>query len=180
VLGYDLNTRDRKPGWRQLSVKVANPEYEVLTRNGFLVSNTAFDPELSRASELDIAAASPIDSTGIPLTAAFQNISGKGSKRKAEFTLIVRGDAVTFGERGKNHFQLDVWAIAERGDRQVAKLAQVVQGSLPPEQLEVVKAHGVGYKNTLELPPGDYTVRFVVRDKISGKVGSVSVPLTIK
>jgi len=161
-------------------VKVANPDYQVLARSGFLVSNSVYDPELSRASELDIAAASYVGSTAIPLTAGFQGTSGKGGKRKAEFTLVIRGDSVAFGQRGNNHFQLDVLALAEKGDRQVAKVAQVVQGTLPPDQLALVKAHGVGYKNSLELPPGEYTVRFVVRDKLSGKVGTVSAPLTIQ
>jgi VWFA-related protein len=179
VLGYELSARDRKAEWRLLTVKVANPEYQVLSRSGFLVSNSVFDPELSRSSELDIAASSPVDSTGLPITAGFQNISGKGGKRKAEFTLVVRGDSVSFGERS-NRFQLDVWTLAEKGDKQFAKLAQVVQGSLPADQLAMVKAHGVGYKNSLELPPGDYTVKFVVRDRLSGRVGSVSAPLVLK
>jgi VWFA-related protein len=180
LVGYELNTRDKKPGWRQLTVKVANPDYQVLARNGFLVSNSVYDPELSRTSDLDIAAASPLDSTAIPLTAAFQGISGKGNRRKADFAVVVRGDSVTFGQHGGNHFQLDVLTIAEKGGKQVAKLTQVVQGGLPADQLAVVKAHGVGYKNSLELPPGDYTVRFIVRDKLSGKVGTLSAPLSIQ
>jgi len=180
LVGYELNTRDKKPGWRQLTVKVGNPDYQVLARNGFLVSNSVYDPELSRTSDLDIATASALDSTAIPLTAAFQGISGKGNRRKADFSVVIRGDSVTFGQHGGNHFQLDVLTIAEKGDKQVAKLTQVVQGGLPPDQLAVVKAHGVGYKNSLELPPGDYTVRFIVRDKLSGKVGTLSAPLSIQ
>jgi hypothetical protein len=121
-----------------------------------------------------------LDSTAIPLTAAFQGISGKGNRRKADFAVVVRGDSVTFGQHGGNHFQLDVLTIAEKGGKQVAKLTQVVQGGLPADQLAVVKAHGVGYKNSLELPPGDYTVRFIVRDKLSGKVGTLSAPLSIQ
>jgi hypothetical protein len=35
------------------------------------------------------------------------------------------------------------------------------------------------YNNYLELPSGQYTVRFLMRDNLSGKIGSVSAPLTV-
>jgi len=42
-----------------------------------------------------------------------------------------------------------------------------------------LKADGVIYNNALSLAPGDYQVRFVVRDNLNGKIGSVFVPLTV-
>jgi hypothetical protein len=41
-----------------------------------------------------------------------------------------------------------------------------------------VKANGVDFRNSLDLMPGKYTVRFVIRDNVTGKVGSVTAPLT--
>src|SRR5262249_4595825 len=38
---------------------------------------------------------------------------------------------------------------------------------------------GVTYHNTMVLSPGQYTVKMVVRDNLSGKVGSLSAPLTV-
>lgn len=37
----------------------------------------------------------------------------------------------------------------------------------------------MGFRNALELAPGKYTVRFVVCDNVTGKVGSVIAPLTV-
>lgn len=31
----------------------------------------------------------------------------------------------------------------------------------------------------MELAPGQYTVRFVVRDNLTGRIGGVSAPLTV-
>jgi fibronectin type 3 domain-containing protein len=30
------------------------------------------------------------------------------------------------------------------------------------------------------VPPGEYTVKFVLRDNISGRIGSVSAPVTVE
>jgi hypothetical protein len=50
---------------------------------------------------------------------------------------------------------------------------------VPQDQLASVRANGVDFRNALQLTPGKYTVRFVVRDNVTGKVGSVTAPLTV-
>ncbi len=35
------------------------------------------------------------------------------------------------------------------------------------------------YRNGLQLPPGEYTVRFVVRDSLGNRVGSVAAPIKV-
>ncbi|HET7205461.1 MAG TPA: VWA domain-containing protein [Terriglobales bacterium] len=180
VLSYELNTRDNKPGWRQLAVKMTDPNLVASTRSGFLVTNSVFDPELSRTSELDLAAGAPLDSSDLPIVMAWQNLTSGHAGKRAEFALAVPASGVTLGDKNRNHFQLDVWAIAEKNGSQVKKLNQVVQSTLSPDQLSVVQTHGVGYRNALQLAPGDYTVHFVVRDNMSGRVGSLSVPLKVE
>jgi hypothetical protein len=39
---------------------------------------------------------------------------------------------------------------------------------------------GVGYRGALDLSAGEYTVRFVVRDDQSGRIGSVAAPLKVE
>jgi hypothetical protein len=38
----------------------------------------------------------------------------------------------------------------------------------------------LGYGDTMELSPGSYRLRLVVRDNLTGQIGSVSTPLDIK
>jgi hypothetical protein len=45
--------------------------------------------------------------------------------------------------------------------------------------LSQLQKSGIGYNDTLELPPGQYGLRVVVRDNISGRVGSVWAPLQV-
>jgi hypothetical protein len=50
---------------------------------------------------------------------------------------------------------------------------------VPAASMDKIRADGILYQNALELPAGDYQVRFVVRDNLSGRIGSVSAPLTV-
>ena len=45
--------------------------------------------------------------------------------------------------------------------------------------LLALRAAGIDMKNALELGPGNYVVRVVVRDNVTGKIGSVTAPLTV-
>ena len=44
---------------------------------------------------------------------------------------------------------------------------------------EIIAAEGMNYSQTFEVPPGSYQVRFIVRDNLSNKIGSVIAPLQV-
>jgi fibronectin type 3 domain-containing protein len=46
--------------------------------------------------------------------------------------------------------------------------------------LSAIKQQGVVYRDGFDLAPGEYTVRFVVRDDLSGRTGSVAAPLKVE
>ena len=52
-------------------------------------------------------------------------------------------------------------------------------GQLSPEQAQQAHEKGFALNNVIELPPGDYTVKFLVHDKLTGRLGSITVPLKI-
>jgi hypothetical protein len=45
--------------------------------------------------------------------------------------------------------------------------------NLNSEQMKQLEAMGLGFGDTLNLPPGTYRLRVVVRDNLNGRVGSV-------
>jgi hypothetical protein len=51
---------------------------------------------------------------------------------------------------------------------------------LPPDRVEVLRKSGIQGTPSLELAPGKYDIRFVVRDNLSGGIGSVVYPLQVK
>jgi fibronectin type 3 domain-containing protein len=47
------------------------------------------------------------------------------------------------------------------------------------QDLDQFRKVGMLYRYLIEVPPGEYTVRFVVRDNVSGRIGSATAPLKI-
>jgi VWFA-related protein len=189
MLGYYLDTKNTKPGWRDLKVKIADGKgMEVRARKGFFVTNATMNPEATRINDMNFALAAPFEATSIPLLmewGAVTNASGsKDNKRQVAFTLHVAGSGVSV-EGTHNAINLAVAAMATRpGNKKEGtviadNVGEEVKASLKPENVSSFKSHGMAYNNKLELAPGQYSVRFVVRDNLSGRLGSVSAPVTV-
>ncbi|MGA2847152.1 MAG: VWA domain-containing protein [Candidatus Acidiferrales bacterium] len=178
LLGYYVDNLNTKPGWRKLQVQVARKDVEVHARTGFLVTNATIDPELTHKEDVAFALSSPFDSTGLEVTVRWQGISPDGDKKKVGFAMHLPASGV-IDERDKNRFDIDFVAQASKVGAPVGNAGQTIKGTVPAASLDKIKADGILYQNALELPAGNYQVRFVVRDNLSGKIGSVSAPLTV-
>ena len=96
-----------------------------------------------------------------------------------DFSIFVP-NGVYIDEAAQNRFNLDLAAVVTNDKGETTKtFAQPLQGAIRPEALAIVKAEGIHYKTMMELPPGQYMVKLVVRDNLSGRIGSVSAPLTV-
>ncbi len=179
LLGYYLDNKNDRPGWRKLSVKVRQPDVEVRARSGFFVTNATINYEASQRMEMAYALNSPFDATGLPVTVQWQGVTADGDHRKVAFSLSLPGTAVTVNTAEKNHFSLDLAGTVDRKGAPSGSFSQRLQGDLPPAALDQLRASGAGYQSQFELAPGQYVVRFVVRDNLSGRLGSVAVPLTV-
>ena len=178
LLGYYADHHDTKPGWRKLQVQVAHADVEVHARTGFLVTNATIDPALTRKADVDFALSSPFDSTEIPVTLEWQPATSDSDKKKPAFTLHVPATSV-IDEADNNRFDVDFIAQISKTGAPPANAAQTVKGAIPDSAMPKIKAEGMIYKNALQLLPGTYQVRFVVRDNLSGRIGSVTAPLTV-
>lgn len=179
VVGYHLDTKNTKAGWRTLKVKVKKPNTEVRAREGFFITNATTNPAASRQLDVESALVSPFDSTGIPMTVSWRGVSPSGDKRKVDFNIHLQGGGIFIDEPHNNHFNIEFDAVAFKKGTSAGTFGKAMESSIKPESLESVKATGVGYHDSLELAPGQYTVRFVVRDNLTGRLGSVSAPLTV-
>jgi len=180
LLSYYLDTANKKPGWRALKVKVNRPGVEVRARSGFFVTNATMNADLAHNSDMRFALTSPFESTGIPLTVRWKNTSADGDKKKVQFGLLVAPQGITIeGERNLLNLEIAIVALTSKNGSAADSISQTLHGAAKPETLAILRSEGLAYSNALDLPPGQYTVRFVVRDNPSGKVGSVTAPLTV-
>ncbi|MGA8022974.1 MAG: VWA domain-containing protein [Candidatus Acidiferrales bacterium] len=178
LLGYYVDNLNTKPGWRKLQVQVARKDVEVHARTGFLVTNATIDPELTHKDDVAFALSSQFDSTGLEVTVRWQGITAAGTEKMVRFAVHLPAMGV-IDERDKNRFDIDFIAQATKVGAPVRDAAQTIKGAVPAASMDKIKADGILYQNALELPAGDYQVRFVVRDNLSGRIGSVSAPLTV-
>jgi VWFA-related protein len=183
MLGYYLERSNTKAGWRKLAVKVKREHVEVRARNGFFVTNTTVDPENSRNNDISSALQSPLDFTSLSLVARWDKVEpGKDPGKKRVHYLMHLGPDPTVIDRGdNNHLVLDFVVMAKTAEGKPVDQPkdQKYDAHLTPEKLATI-TDGIDYKGALDLAPGEYTVRFVIRDDLSGRVGSVAAPLKVE
>ena len=178
LLSYYLDHRDNKMGWRKLQVQVSRADTEVRARAGFLVTNVSANPQLTQKADLDLALNSPFESTGIPIRGRWEGLLTKGQKKEVGFALSVPATGL-IDEADKNYVDLEFVAQAMNKGAVAGTVSQQFKGNIAPETLTKLKSDGVLYRNFFDLASGDYEAHFVVRDNLTGRIGSLIVPLTV-
>jgi VWFA-related protein len=184
MLGYYLDQSKTKPGWRKLAVKVKRDHTEVRARSGFFVTNATVDPENSRSADISSALQSPLDYTSLTMVTRWQRIEpGKEpGKKHVNYEMHLAPDAALVNESDNNHVVLEFVAVAKTPEGKMVDrpVGQSVDAHLTAEKLAAIRQKGIAYNGALDLAPGEYTVRFVVRDNLSGRTGSVAAPLKVE
>jgi hypothetical protein len=184
MLGYYLDRTKTKSGWRKLAVKVKRDHTETRARSGFFVTNATVDPENSRNSDISSALQSPLDYTSLPLVARWGKIetAKDPGKKRVNYEMHLAPDAALIDEADNNHFVLEFITLAKtpEGKQADPPMGRKVENHLTPEKLSAICQKGLVYSGALDLAPGEYTVRFVVRDDLSGRIGSVAAPLKVE
>lgn len=192
LLAYYLDksaATEKKKSWHKLKVKVDANNTSVRARSGFFVN----DPQqLTYKNEIALALASPLDFTALPVTVRWldqtpdlkQQKSGESklaqSQKKVGFEVDLPPNFVTV-DTSDNSMALEVVASARSGGGvQANGIAQTVAGHLKPETVNKIRTAGFLFKSTISLPPGRYSVRFVVHDNLSGRTGSVAAPIVVE
>ncbi|MBZ5568164.1 MAG: VWA domain-containing protein [Acidobacteriia bacterium] len=174
LVGYYL-AKDSKPGWQRLRVSVGKAAIQVRSRSGFFLTRS--DDRTVREVDERMALESPVDYTGLPLTVQWGQIEGSAEK-KANFVVTVAPGSARVDTERKNAVDIDFIAVVfDASGRKVAQVSQNFRADLTPETVQQIAANGVRYANTIKVPSGEYGVRFVVRDNLTGVLGSVWAPL---
>jgi VWFA-related protein len=184
MIGYYLDHSKTKAGWRKVTVKLNHEHGDVRARSGFFVTNAAVDAETSRNNDISSALQSPLDFTSVAVQVHWNKTeAGKDPGMKhVTYSMLVAPTSDVINEGDNNHVVLDFVALAITPDGKTAgpPAGQKVDIHLAPERVALIRQKGVLYNGGMDLPPGDYVVRFVVRDDLSGRTGSVSGPLKVE
>jgi VWFA-related protein len=179
MLGYYVG-RTTKQGWHQVSVTITRKGARARYRNGFLLSRDS--STTSARQDVHLALISPLDFVGVPISITWSGtgIGKSAGKARVQFALVMPANFASVDESDQNHMVVDIAAVARNLNGEVvAELSQRVEAHLKSDGLEQIQHNGMTYRNGLDLPPGEYTVRFVVRDSLGSRMGSVAAPVKV-
>jgi VWFA-related protein len=183
LVGYYMDMHNDKAGWRQLKVKIDKGDVEVRARKGFFVTNATIHMDVTRKSDLLYALSSPLEGTGIPVTVKWSGVSGSGATKKAAFVIALPPNGITLDTGSPTHVNFDfavaAFAVGSKDGKATTQMGKTFAAPVTDAQVATIRSKGVGFNYDLDLAPGQYAVRFVVRDNFTGKIGSVTAPLTV-
>ena len=170
-----------KNGWRKLSLKVHRDGTQVRYRTGYFYSNPTRDPDTLRKSDEIAALASGLNITTLPIIGQWQQTEPAGDQRKVHSLLQIPPGIAYIDTDHENQVNIDFIVIAlDSKGKEVTRISQRVDRKLPPAGVSQIEAQGVNYGNTLTVPPGQYSVRIVVRDNLKGATGSLTAVLKVE
>jgi len=180
LLGYYLDKTNTKAGWRKLTVRTHRDGAHVRARDGFFLTRTLMDPTETRQMDLYVALQSPLDYSALPVTVRIASIQNEGGTRRVHFEIVLPANAASIDAGDGNRLNLDFAAVARdpKGDGK-AVFSQTFSSKLKPDGVALIRDSGITYTNVLDLPPGEYSIRFVVRDNLNGRMGSVLAPVKV-
>jgi VWFA-related protein len=177
LLTYPADSAHKKPGWHKIKVKLLKGDYQVRARSGYFVAEPRKEKNPAQREDADVAMGltAPMDYTELPFSVRWVSKANAGLKDTFRFRYNIAPANVDEGPN--NHISLGFAALAtDSKGKPVGQFSKIMEGDLTPEMAAGVKSRGVSFDGTIDLPPGsDESVRFLVRDNLSGKMGSVTV-----
>lgn len=177
IVGYYVDSKKSKPGWHKLSVAVGDKNARTRSRNGFFLGSDS-DPH----EDMHLALTSPLDFPGIPLRVSWSGaqVEAAAGKKKVQFDLVMPQNFAVIDDADQNHVAVEIAAVVRnRNGDVVAELSQKVDRRLSTEALQQIRDHGMTYRASFQLPPGEYIARFAVVDALGNRAGSVSAPVKV-
>jgi hypothetical protein len=146
-------------------------------RRGYFAFPNPPRDDQHRQDELRVAVWSPLDSTGLGMTVrlAPQNASVDSVRLEV---LLNPGEVILEPKDDRWNGQLDMAFLCAGADnQQLANSDQSIQLSFRSENYQLVAKNGMVLLGQMNLAAGTRKLRIIVRDVVSGSVGSVTVPI---
>jgi VWFA-related protein len=180
LLGYHSTNSARDGHFRRITVRINRPGLKLDFRRGYYApADFQHSTRDDRERQLDEELASDLSTTDLPvyLSASYFRIADR--KFYVPVSLVVPGSQIPFVRNNdQDKATLDVLGIVtDTEKRPVGQIRDTVKLSVNTSQL--VQHKNVQYNSGFVLPPGQYHVKFVVRENQSGRLGSFETDLTV-
>lgn len=182
---YNLVYRPQNNNWdgkfRKISIKTLQPNLKVQSRPGYYaVSSPLRTPGVDESFNVAMQPNVP-NSTTLIFKARLRPTASPEKKTQIDF--LVDMHDLSLAESADGRSQPDVLFVAAVRDDKghaVKSDASSYQQLLKAPELQSLMRTGLQLHREMELSAGTYTVRLGVVDRLSGKIGTLDVPLKVE
>ncbi len=180
LLGYHSTNSARDGKFRRITVRVNRPGVKLEYRKGYYAAaDFKHSNKDDRERQLQEELASDLPSTDLPLYLATGYFRLADNRYYVPISLIVPGSAIPFTRnREQDKATLDILGIVTDEKKfPVGRIRDTVK--LAVDAANEVQRKNVQYDNGMELPPGRYHLKIVVRENENGQMGAFETDFTI-
>ncbi len=180
LLGFTSTNRTQDGRFRRIRVGVKQPGLKLEYRAGYYAPRDfVHSGRDDREQQLMEQLFSDLSVTDLPVYASSGYFRLKGDRYFVPLWIAVPGSKVPFNtSRDKDKATLDILAIVrDTQGRPVARIRDTVNLALAVT--EEVQRKSVQYQTDLELPPGLFNMKVVVRENQTGTMGSFEAAIAV-
>jgi len=185
LLGYYPDNKNWDGKFRKIQVKLDKPDLEIRAREGYFArdaSQWAKSKDKTRDNELAASMALGMPSETMVIFDSRVVPPEPSSKMKVPIQFLVNPLTVA-GEQtsdGGRHYVIEFHVAAYSSEgKLVAQKNNAIDAPIKGDQLQAFMQRGIPFNTDLDLGPGRYRLRLVVRDGRTGYTGSTEIPLTL-
>ena len=164
--------------WQKLNV--SSPKSSKVLAPSGIFAPPDLTPEDARKKAVGIALNSRFGFAGVPFRLTLGEQTANGSKKSVKFSVFVPPNAGVVNEKaGEISLEIAALAIGKKSEK-AGVMGAGAGGKLPADALKQITEMGVNISKTIDVPPGEYTLRVVVRDNLTGRIGSIEAYLKVE
>jgi VWFA-related protein len=180
VLGFTSNNPRKDGHYRRLKVIVNRPDLKLDFRAGYYADRDfGHLNRTDREQQLEDELAAQLPRVDVPLYAGASYFRRDDSHYYLTLSLVIPGSQIPFvTEKDKDNATIDVIGVAlADGKIPVGRQRETVK--LAVESTRQVRRKNVQYNTGFVLAPGNYHLKFVVRENQTGRMGSFETDVRI-
>ena len=180
VLGYTSSNHSRDGRYRRLKVQINRPDVKLEYRSGYYADRDyQHMRSTDREAQLEDELAADLPETDVALYAGAAYFRQDDSHYYLSVSLVIPGSQIPFVQaKDKDNATIDIIGqVLEGGKLPVGRLRDTVK--LAVDSSQQVRRKNVQYNTGFTLAPGNYHLKFVVRENSTGRMGSFETDVRI-
>lgn len=180
VLGYHSSDPRRDGRWRRLSIKVSRGDVKLEYRPGYYAPadyRHATKDEREQQLQDELTSDLPATDMAVYLEALYFRLAQ--NRFYVPVSLVVPGSQIPFvkgGDRDKATLDI-IGQVRDTAGHDIGDVRDTVK--LAVDESQQVRQKNVQYTTGFNLPTGKYHVKFVVRENMTGRMGSFETDLNV-